>query len=431
MIKITVEYWQHLKKENIQCSHRFSLLRLFIVRSLRRLTKVIKYRLKSKSYQLVEKIEDLDCDTTLVSIISQRENAINKPSLFIPNSQILDTFKRLQGISPEVKVAVLTNCLAFSKSSSIGDNNQIYNHAINNMSPSHDLKNLSTHSINSFKSKKITISFKPHIEGENIPFYIHLLHEHSKNYYHWLYEIMPKFIQICDIINKTENLKNQKYILLLDYNLPKQFYEILKLYSTIQYDMKILNRFEAFFCPKMIFCTDFWTSLDNTRFQPNILKEFFVDSFSVSLVKEKLSKNLFSTVVPIKKVYLERQTTQARSLNNALEVRDFLQQEGFDIINPSLLTFEEQIRLFSEVKIIIGTSGAAFSNIIFMQPKTYAVIFSPSTIGSNYYIFQPMADVAHITLTHILTESRSANQSVHASASVDIEHIKSFLKTIQ
>lgn len=427
MIKLIDEFWHFTGSQNISFFYRILALKIFLKQIYKRFSKIIRYRLKKNQYKLVLSLDQLNCKKTNLFLEINRKNFISQPTIFpAPNSP----FEALSGVSPNIAIYLLEKCIVFSRSSSIADGMSIYNHSIAKMNPIHDFKEGILQTIDSYATKNVSHYTKKIHDICDSSIFIHLLNGHSKNYYHWLFEIMPKFIKICEVINNSEDLKKEKFTLLLDDGLPQQFYQILKLYAIIDYDIKIVKRLEAISCPKIIYCTDFWTSLDNTRFKPNIKEEFFVDNFATSLIKEKLNQNLFSILAPKRKIYLERKMTQLRSLNNSNEIRDFLVNEGFEIIYPNEFTFEEQIRLFSEASIVIGASGAAFSNIVFMQPNTHAIIFSPKTNGANYYIFQPMADIAKVNLTHILTNNSSQNQSIHASASVNIEEIKALLRSI-
>lgn len=429
MIKLITEFWSFTKTENISLLNRISLLKVFFKDITKRFSKVIRYRLHKKQYALVPRIDELNCQKNYLFIDKNRKNFINSPYIFQYNPKQL---KKLEGSSQNIYVALLQKCFVVSRTSSVNDGTSIYNDTIYHMNAKHDLKYGVTQTIDSYVSKNVISYFKMTSYGDQETIYIHLLNEHSKNYYHWLYEMMPKFIQICHCINQNDHLRDKKFTILLDYNLPKQFFEILKVYATITYNIRIIKRFEMLFCPSLLFCTDFWISLDNTKFKPDIQKEFFVDQYAVSLLKRNITYFFLnkSNYPPHRRIYLERQEHQKRALINSSEVRIFLENEGFEIIYPGQYTFLEQLSFFNEAKIIIGPSGAAFSNILFMQKNTYAIIFSPKTVGANYYIFQPMADQAQINLIHILTQNNSFDESIHCSASINIKTIKDCLDSI-
>ena len=62
------------------------------------------------------------------------------------------------------------------------------------------------------------------------------------------------------------------------------------------HEVKVVEKFESIYCSKVLYCSDFWLSIDNTKFNPDIVKEFFVDSYAVSLIKDKLPNEYVSNV---------------------------------------------------------------------------------------------------------------------------------------
>ncbi len=429
MWKIIYEYWNHTYTEEINFWNRILYLKEFTKKNIRILLTINYAKLeKTKKYKLVELIPELDCEIEHLFSLTNRLNFINKPKLYLSHE---NNFKYLEGNSPNINIWMVYDCSAYSQSSAISSISKVYNNFIYKMQPRHDLKNLAGQNIDSFLSRNITFRVIKTSNDDGKSIYIHLLNEHSSNYYHWLFEVMPKCIKIFETISKSETLNKYKYTVLLDCNLPSQFYEILQLYVTINHDIRIVEKYESIKCNKMIYCTDFWISLDNTRFKPNIMKEFFVDRYAVSLIKNKLPKNCIPNVNPSRKIYFERKSSKARSLKNVNELKKVLISEGFEVVQPEKLTFMEQVRLLNEAKIIIGVSGAVFSNIIFMQPKTHAIIFSPKTVAANYYIFQPIADVAEVNLIHILTNNASNIESIHAPASININAVQIVLKSLE
>ena len=331
----------------------------------------------------------------------------------------------LVGDLPDLEIFLINNVECYSCSISLSKNNFLYNKILCNHQYTNDIKNIFNEEFYSLKNKIVALYYN-HIklkDQDNI--YIHLLHEHSYNYFHWLYEVIPRIILINQLIIKSKKLKNKTFIILIDDNLPYQLHEILYMIIDFKYEIKILERNKSATVNTLLYCSNLWTSLDNTKFKSNIKKEFFIDSYAVALIRRTFKK--FMTHLPAtRKIYLDRKSSQARSLTNNNEVKKLLIKNEFEIIDVSKLTFIEQIILFSESKIIMAVSGAYFSNIIFMQKDTKAIIFSPKTIGTNYYIFQPMADIAKIKLIHLLTNNKM--DDMHESSDIDLLKIKNLLK---
>lgn len=68
-----------------------------------------------------------------------------------------------------------------------------------------------------------------------------------------------------------------------------------------------------------------------------------------------------------------------RALLNEDALVDALAGRGYEIIEPELLPFPDQVRLFAEAELVVGLGGAALFNTIFSPSKTRIVSIESST----------------------------------------------------
>jgi capsular polysaccharide biosynthesis protein len=73
-----------------------------------------------------------------------------------------------------------------------------------------------------------------------------------------------------------------------------------------------------------------------------------------------------------KKIFLARSPAAARPYNSA-EVEGWAQELGFTLCLADQLTFPEQVDLFRRATHIVGPTGAAWSGIMFAQPRLRAL----------------------------------------------------------
>jgi len=184
--------------------------------------------------------------------------------------------------------------------------------------------------------------------------------------------------------------------------------QIIKLIVKFDYEIFELEYFDGVYCENLLYCTDFWISHDNTKFKPNVVREFFVDKYAVELIYNTF-KQYKSTIKPYRKIYLYRKG--ARVVLNQNEIDFVLKEFNIESVDTASLTFLEQIKLFSEALFVVGSSGAAFSNIIFMNKLSKAIIFTPNCRATNFYVFQQMADVSGVDLLHILSTNKLKNDT--------------------
>jgi hypothetical protein len=370
----------------------------------------------------IDRLENLNCQKKKIQEIKNRFNRIEKPTLFEG-----DDLASIESYSPSIQIFILNNVYLYSSSKSVSDGSNIYNLTLFNMKPEFDIKNPLQEKIKSFHNKEVYIYSRSKIVCDNNNMHVSLLGEHSWNYYHWLFELMPKIIFLNKVIMNSD-YSNAKIIILIDNNIHQNMISVLKNIISFKYEIRVVSKYSKVYCKNLLYCSDLWLALDNTKHIPDIKREFCIDREAVKLVYDALSDEN-NAEKPFRKIYLERADGVGRIPSNQSELRDAVLSYGFEIVKPQELTFSEQRKIFNEAKIVIGVSGAAFSNIIFMREKTTAILFYPNANGCNNYIFQPLADVAKVNLIQISVNSENP-LNVHSSVFVDIEKVKRCLDII-
>lgn len=87
------------------------------------------------------------------------------------------------------------------------------------------------------------------------------------------------------------------------------------------------------------------------------------------------------------KIFLTRNPSRRRFINNMSEIEPLLKVNGFDIVDTDHLNLQEQMDLFHSADIVMGIHGAAFTNIIFRQgmPLHVIEIFPENFLNPCFY----------------------------------------------
>lgn len=75
-------------------------------------------------------------------------------------------------------------------------------------------------------------------------------------------------------------------------------------------------------------------------------------------------------------IYLSRRA-QYRNPANWLALEQHAERLGFEVIDLGFPPFSEQVRMFSQAKVICGPMGAAFTNMLFAPPGTVVALLQP------------------------------------------------------
>jgi len=272
-------------------------------------------------------------------------------------------------------------------------------------------------------------TFTPMFGGKRVKVGIHLLKEHSFNYYHWLFECLPRLKYLIENIGSSGHC--DKFTILIDQDILEEGIIAMRRLITFPFEIKKVRRGELVYCDRLFYTSPLWYSLDNSKHRVDTHRDYAVDKYAVETIRHSFL-DLKKCSAPTRKIYLRRAASQVRRIINSDEVEQVMRNNGFEILYAHDFSFADQVALFSSSKVVVGASGAAFSNMVFMQPGTKAVIFSPKQLEVfNYYIFQQQADVAQVELAHLLAvPAKQDNFFIHDNFFVNVEDLEKLVKQL-
>ena len=216
----------------------------------------------------------------------------------------------------------------------------------------------------------------------------------TENYFHWMIEYLPRLLNVI----QTDLPKNIP--LIVKKGLPKQFYSALDAinpgYPIFKVDLK--NQYLAV---DQLYIPSFQTSLADS-FDVPFWRGAGISNAHILFVRDQTYKAFkipdFKPEQLTRKIYLARRSS--RTIQNAFLLQRYLVSKGFEIVYPEKLSFEDQVRLFSTAKIVVGPTGAAMANIIFMQPGSQ-VIGLISERYQDYAIKSVLAELVGASFTYV------------------------------
>lgn len=227
-----------------------------------------------------------------------------------------------------------------------------------------------------------------------IPRAISLLKDHSRNYYHWLLECLPRAI----LALRQPIWADAPF--LVDAGLPAQLIESLRVLSPTSKHIAIpkglrLPVSELYF-PSILSPThDYYGASPRAE-------DFLIAPESVALLRGSfLSLVSWDVSEQPQYIYVARSGGTHRSIMNEVKVISALEKMGFTIVYPGKLTFVEQVALFANAKLIVGPTGAGMANIVFAKPDCKIAILAAATHSANYYLFAQLAQYAGQEIVYV------------------------------
>ena len=195
----------------------------------------------------------------------------------------------------------------------------------------------------------------------------------NNNYYHILFENLIRLLYIDDTIiptnipiiidRKTIEIPSCKTIFdILTNNLDRP---VVTIESDHLYQIDVL------------YCLDHVNKIPPHLSNPSIPVETLYSPNALLRLREMLipykSNNKFPT-----KFFISRIGTKRRHYNED-EVYSVLKKNGFSCVAPENYSFEEQMSLFYNAEFIVAPTGAALTNLLFVNKNCTVICFGQST----------------------------------------------------
>jgi capsular polysaccharide biosynthesis protein len=171
------------------------------------------------------------------------------------------------------------------------------------------------------------------------------------------------------------------YHLLLPANYKERGFETLKPFnfkSIIWTPPKVNYKIDELLLPSNV--------PSSSNFSPDDVKKLQ----SIYLNYKEKEQHNFGDKPVYEKILISRSRSKTRKILNESDLVNSLSQLGFKVLCLEDFSLWEQVHIFNNAKIVIGTHGAGLANILFMRPGTAVYeLFPRSTYNGslrpNYY----------------------------------------------
>jgi len=86
-----------------------------------------------------------------------------------------------------------------------------------------------------------------------------------------------------------------------------------------------------------------------------------------------------------RRLYVTRPPGAIRPIANQAQLEDLARAHGYHVVEPSTLSFSEQVSLFHGADHVLGPMGAALANTVFMQPGARVSMFTNRRVDPFFY----------------------------------------------
>jgi capsular polysaccharide biosynthesis protein len=247
---------------------------------------------------------------------------------------------------------------------------------------------------------------------------------YSNNYFHWIVEFLSRFW----IIDQYPEYKHLP--LIIDAHLHPNFLEALTMVNSDERALIPIRYGEGYRVKKLIIPS-------KLAFMPMNLKNGVslsyahdaVSPLAIAFLRQKFGvERRVLSQRQNRRIYISRRKGKYRKLLNEDEIEHLFKNYGFEVVRPELLSFQEQLDIFSSAEIVAGPTGSAFTNMIFSPSTTKIILFHTHTP----YLFSLIAhiigqDLLYVTGTDV---AGTHSQGYHCNFYVDIANLEEAIKLV-
>lgn len=221
-------------------------------------------------------------------------------------------------------------------------------------------------------------------EIEKIEKGIFLIGFGSFNYYHLTVELLSKF----KYINECEDYDN--YPLIVDelvLTIP-QFKDLVDSLNITGREIIPLKKYAKYEVAEIVYISDVsWMPINLKGSLGLTNEDCRVSGECIEYLRNQVmrSNNISFSSDSSVKLYLSRKSSFLQRLVNEKKVASLFESYGFKVVYPEELSLKQQVELFASASVVVGSTGAALTNIIYCQPGTVLVSIIPKEFNFNVY----------------------------------------------
>lgn len=253
----------------------------------------------------------------------------------------------------------------------------------------------------------------------------------SWNYYHWTIEIIPKLKYFLSLNLNTENIK---IILPAHVKHIKSFSVMLEILLGSRFDFVYISKDQIAKVQKLYIVTTPSNIVFNPRKNANFGADFlYFDKISIDFLRNsilfssqyKLFLKTYKNKFEGKKIFLARKEQLSRQYNQN-DVKNLVAKYGFVSVFLEELSFFEQIYLFQNIEFLIGASGAAWTNLIYVNKGVKAISWLSENLCS-FSSYSTLAKYYDCDLTFFECKVND-KRNIHSKYSVDLICLENLIK---
>jgi capsular polysaccharide biosynthesis protein len=224
-----------------------------------------------------------------------------------------------------------------------------------------------------------------------------LCHE-AHYYYHWLYDVCSRSLAYGHFgaFPAGSSILVDEAALAIP-----QLVEILQLLNPCGLDVQSIASGEAVRVERLFVAAPaVWNGFNFRKNAPVQATDNVFHPEAVPALRRLANPHL-SRLQPGRRIFISRRGAPNPRLTNEADLAAMVEEEfGFELLDPSAMTFGEQVRAFSEAELIVAATGAALASLAFCSKGSRALVLMPRKLDLSFW--QSIGAASGCEVTHMV-----------------------------
>lgn len=239
----------------------------------------------------------------------------------------------------------------------------------------------------------------------------------AENWMHWLSESIPRLAGVLAA------MKNSKFGLLIDQELPKNMRDVLDIFAAgiprlevrhrhfVEVEQLIVPAQPAGMCVAWPRPSHFGTTVPKPAHMMGFRRSgiYHFDADGLQLTRKMILEHFGIQPRKARKLFILRKS-YFRHMTNQEHIEKLLSERGFESVSPGELSVEAQVKLFSEAAVVVAQGGAALANIMFAPEGCAVICIAVQNDYVNYSYFPDYAKIFGVSVEYVIGESDDPNK---------------------
>lgn len=374
-----------------------------------------------RSAQPLVRLRDYVCGASveIVSLVSEQQVVVSNPPVFPHASAGVIHSASTGFLFPEVRVVAVDNAFVYGATNLVKCDGGVLCHDLYDFS--RDFTSEELHGRIRIEPDRHTVNWLMHdIHPASLPKAAVFTDACAGNYAHWLTEVLPRITLFC------ADERFQDIPIVVNDGLHPNIMESLLLVVGPKRKIIILAT-EKSIAAEVLYVTSptgyvpfgrrsgSRPTLTQGTFHPRALKAM------QQRVLEQIPES--ADVEWPERIYLRR-NSGTRRLINGVEVEKALVALGFVVVEPEILSFEQQVMLFSHAKDIVSATGAGCANMVFCRPGTRFIVLMAKHEDMPYRYWLHMGAPLGIEVGYVIGEIEVVSHlGIHGDFTVKVNDL--------